>query len=89
MRASRAAKSILTTKVSGSADLCDAMHTNIFPRTFSVGCPHVVVTSTSGNVRPIASTSVNLLARGIGVCPGVSSVRAQARGGDCIVSREE
>ena len=48
MSASRSTISILTTSVSGSADLCEAMHTNIFPRTFSVGWPHVVVTSTSG-----------------------------------------
>jgi hypothetical protein len=37
MSASRSAKSIITTSVFGSADLWDAMHTNIFPRTFSVG----------------------------------------------------
>src|SRR5688500_12866028 len=66
MSASRSAKSIMTTSVSGSADLCDAMHTNILPRTFSAGFPHVAVTSTSGNVRPMASTGLNLLPRGIG-----------------------
>ena len=33
---------------------------NILPRTFSVGCPHEVVSSTSGNVRPTASTSLKL-----------------------------
>ena len=31
----------------GSADLWDAMHTNIFPCTFRAGWPHAVVTSTS------------------------------------------
>ena len=51
--------SIITTSVSGSADLCDAMHTNIVPRTFSVGWPQVVVSSTSGSVRPMAATGAN------------------------------
>ncbi len=51
--------SILTTSVSGSADLCDAMHTNIVPWTFSVGLPQVVVSSTSGSVRPMAATGAN------------------------------
>ena len=64
MSASRSAKSIITTSVSGSADLWEAIHTNILPRTFSVGFPHVVVSSTSGRVRPILSTSVNLLLPG-------------------------
>jgi len=41
------------------------MHTNILPRTFSAGEPHAVVTSTSGNLRPIASTCLNVLARGM------------------------
>ena len=36
-RASRSAKSIITARVFDSADLWDAMHTNIFPRTFSAG----------------------------------------------------
>ena len=49
----------MTTSVSGSADLCDAMQANIRPRTLSDGWPHEVVTSTSGNVRPIASTGLN------------------------------
>jgi hypothetical protein len=65
MSASRSAKSIITTSVFGSADLWDAMHTNIFPRTFSVGWPQVVVTATSGRLRPIASMSLKLLPRGI------------------------
>ena len=65
MSASLSAKSIITTSVFGSADLWDAMHTNIFPRTFKVGWPHVVVTSTSGNVRPIDSTTLKELVRGM------------------------
>src|SRR5262245_2119376 len=55
----------MTTSELGSADLCAAMHTNIFPRTFSVGCPHDVVTSTSGSVRPILSTALKLVPRGM------------------------
>jgi hypothetical protein len=39
------------------------MHTNILPRTLSVGLPHVVVSSTSGSERPIASTGLKLLLR--------------------------
>jgi len=65
MSASRSAKSIITTSVFGSADVCDAMHTNIFPRTFNAGFPYVVVTSTSGNVRPTDSTVLNVLRRGM------------------------
>src|SRR5215207_8560600 len=63
MTASRSAMSIRTTSVSGSADLCEAMQTNIVPRTFSVGWPHVVVSSTSGRVRPMAATGANGSAR--------------------------
>jgi hypothetical protein len=37
------------------------MHTNIFPRTFSAGSPYIVVTSTSGKVRPMDSTVLKLL----------------------------
>jgi hypothetical protein len=36
------------------------MQANIFPRTFKVGWPQVVVTSTSGRVRPIASTALKV-----------------------------
>ena len=46
--------SMRTTIEFGSADLLIATHANIFPRAFSASAPHVVVTSTSGNVRPIA-----------------------------------
>ena len=67
MSASRSAKSIITTSVSGSADLCDARHTNILPRTFNVGFPQVVVISTSGNVRPMDSTALKPVRRGIAV----------------------
>src|SRR6516225_2461634 len=49
----------MTTRVFGSADLCEAMHTNILPFTLSVGCPHVVVTSTPASTRPIAATLSN------------------------------
>ena len=45
----------------GSACLLIATHANIFPRTFSDGAPHVVVTSTSGKVRPIAIAASNPL----------------------------
>lgn len=62
----------------GSADLWDAMHTNILPCTFSVGCPHVVVTSTPGNLRPMDSTVLKLLLCGIARCPIVMHDR-QAR----------
>src|SRR5688500_17005699 len=55
----------MTTSVFGSADLCDAMQTNILPRTFNVGLPHVVGTSTSGSVRPMDSTVLKLLLRGM------------------------
>jgi len=41
------------------------MQTNIFPRTFNAGVPHVVATSTSGRARPIDSTVLKLLPRGI------------------------
>ena len=41
------------------------MHTNIRPRTFSAGLPHVVVTSTSGSVRPIAATVWKLVGRSL------------------------
>src|SRR5688572_33150975 len=68
MSASRAAKSIITTSEFGSADLCDAMHANILPRTFGVGCPHVVVSSTSGKERPIPSTALKVDARVIASC---------------------
>jgi hypothetical protein len=50
-----------TTIEFGSADLLIATHANIFPRTFSAGAPHVVVTSTSGNVRPMAIAASNPL----------------------------
>jgi hypothetical protein len=63
MSASRAATSIITTSVSGSADLWAAIQTNIRPRTLSVGLPHEVVSSTSGSERPIASTGLKLLLR--------------------------
>ena len=65
MSASRFAISILTTNVSGSADLFDAMQTNIVPRTLRAGTPHDVVTSTSGRVLPIVSTWLKELRRGI------------------------
>ncbi len=61
--ASRSAKSIITTSVFGSADLWDAMQANILPRTLSAGWPHVVVTSTSGSVRPMDSTVLKLTLR--------------------------
>ena len=67
MSASRSPKSIITTSVFGSADLCDAMHANILPRTFSVGWPQVVVTSTSGKARPKDSIVLKLLGCGIPV----------------------
>src|SRR5262245_28999264 len=51
--------SMRTTIEFGSADLLIATQANIFPRTFSVGAPHVVVTSTSGSVRPIAIAASN------------------------------
>jgi hypothetical protein len=47
------------TMESGSADLLIATQANIFPRTFNAGTPHVVVTSTSGRVRPIAIAASN------------------------------
>src|SRR6186997_350769 len=50
-----------TTIEFGSADLLIATQANIFPRTLSVGAPHVVVTSTSGKVRPIAIAASNPL----------------------------
>src|SRR5437867_3144357 len=53
-----------TTRVLGSADLWTAMQTNILPRTFSVGDPQVVVSSTPGSVRPIARTRSNPVRRG-------------------------
>ena len=53
--------SMRTTIELGSADLLIATQANIFPRTFSVGAPHVVVTSTPGSVRPIAITVSNPL----------------------------
>jgi len=51
--------------VFGSADLWDAAQANILPRTFKVGWPHVVVNSTSGSVRPMDSTVLKLVRRGI------------------------
>ena len=53
--------SMRTTIEFGSADLLIATQANIFPRTFSAGAPHVVVTSTSGNVRPMAIAASNPL----------------------------
>src|SRR5688572_31169124 len=53
--------SMRTTIESGSADLLIATQANILPRTFSAGAPHVVVTSTSGSVRPIAIAASNPL----------------------------
>src|SRR4051812_28105263 len=78
MSASRPAMSIITTSVSGSADLFEAMHTNILPRTFSAGVPQAVVTSTSGNVRPICSTRLNPLARAMDVQGLVASEQRPA-----------
>jgi hypothetical protein len=56
-------KAIITTSEFGSADLLDAMQTNIFPCTFRAGWPHAVVTSTSGRARLIASTTANVCSR--------------------------
>jgi hypothetical protein len=53
--------SMRTTIELGSADLLIAAQANIFPRTFNADAPHVVVTSTSGSVRPIAIAASNPL----------------------------
>jgi hypothetical protein len=39
------------------------MQTNILPRTFRAGLPHVVVTSTSGSERPIDATALKVFPR--------------------------
>src|SRR4029453_14524474 len=67
--ASRSATAIITTSEFGSADLWDAMHTNIFPCTFRAGWPHAVVTSTSGRARPMASTAANVYPRRVSPSP--------------------
>ena len=42
-------------------DLLIATHANILPRTFSADAPQVVVTSTSGSLRPMATAASNPL----------------------------
>src|SRR6186713_461096 len=53
--------SMRTTIELGSADLLMATQANILPRTFSADAPHVVVTSTSGSMRPTAIAASNPL----------------------------
>ena len=77
---SASAKSIITTSVSDSADLWECHAHEHLPAYLQ---PQLVVTSTSGNVLPIDSTSLNLLLRGIGVVPDRNARWAElaARGG--------
>ena len=65
----------------GSADLWDALHTNIFPRTFSAGLPYVVVTSMSGGVPPMDSTVLSVLPRGMSILVLAAGMIAQAPNG--------
>ena len=62
------------TSVPGSADLWLAMQANIFPRTFKVGIPYVVDSSTSGRVSP------NFLTRSKPVFAVADARRGRVRG---------